>query len=216
VNIYSGSTGELIEEVIFGDGSLTNDVLVTKNAVYVTDSINPSLFKVPLDDNGQRSGDWEKIEMNGFVMGSAGLGFNANGLVGDFDGQHLVVVNINTGVLYKVDTATGDSVPVAIQGEQELFKDGDGLYMDGRTLYIMQNFQNKIAVVQLSSDLTQGTFVKDIVSEAFAVPTTITGYGDSIYAINTHFCELTIRCGLEPENVADPTQFQTDVVRVNN
>ncbi len=152
--------------------------------------------------------------MPDFVMDPAGVGFNANGLVGDFYGQHLVVVNINTGVLYKVDTATGDSVPIDVHGEQDTFVDGDGLYMDGRTLYIMQNFQNKIAVVQLTGDLTEGTFLKDIVSEDFAIPTTIMGYGDSIYAINTHFCELTTFCGLEPDQVQDPTQSQTEVVRV--
>ena len=77
----------------------------------------------------------------------------------------------------------------------------------------MQNFSNKIAVVQLSHDLTEGQFVKNLVSDDFAVPTTITGFGDSIYAINTHFCEITTFCG--NPNPADPTSFQTEVVKLH-
>lgn len=53
------------------------------------------------------------------------------------------------------------------KGDEQLFADSDGLYMDGRTLYIMQNFSQKITVVDLTDDLTQGTFVKNLVSEAF-------------------------------------------------
>lgn len=210
VNVYDATTGELKAELNFGDGILANDVLVTNKAVYVTDSINPQLFKIPLERGGQPSNSWETIQMPEFVMDDSG--FNANGLVGDFDGKELVVVNISTGVLYHVDTTTGAADPIEIQGEEQLFADGDGLYMSGRTLYVMQNFSNKIAVVQLSGDLTEGTFVKNLVSDDFAIPTTITGFGDSIYAINTHFCEITPLCGVE--NPADPTQFQTEVLKV--
>jgi hypothetical protein len=144
--------------------------------------------------------------MTGFEMDPEG--FNANGLVGDFDGKQLVIINISTGVLYLVDTESGAATPISIQGDEQLFPNGDGLYMDGRTLYIMRNFAEKIAVVQLSDDLTQGTFIKNIVSDNFAVPTTITGYGNCIYAINTNFLDLTAEG-------ADPTLVQTEVVKVN-
>ncbi|MHC4433773.1 MAG: hypothetical protein ACYTBS_18180, partial [Planctomycetota bacterium] len=119
----------------------------------------------------------------------------------------LLVINTFTGVLYLVDTENETASPVNIQGDEQLFQNGDGLYMDGRTLYIMQNFAQKIAVVELSDDLTQGTFVKNIVSDNFAIPTTITGFGNCIYAINTHFFELIAEGG-------DPTLVQTEVVKV--
>jgi len=206
VKVYAGTSGRLLGEIIFGDGILINDVLVTDKAVYCTDSANPALYKIPLEDNGKVfSSTVEKIEMTGFEMNPEGL--NANGLVGDFDGKELVVINISTGVLYLVDTESGAASPVRIKGEEQLFPDGDGLYMDGRTLYIMQNFTQKIAVVELSDDLTQGTFVKNIVSDNFAIPTTITGYGDCIYAINTNYLELIAEG-------ADPTLVQTEVVKV--
>ena len=207
VKVYAGTSGRLLGEIIFGDDMVINDVLVTDTAVYCTDSISTTLYKIPLEDDGKVfSSTVEKIEMIGFEMDPDG--FNANGLVGDFDGKELVVVNIRTGVLYLVDTESGAAIPINVQGEEQLFQNGDGLFMDGRTLYIMRNFAQKIAVVQLSDDLTQGTFIKNLVSDDFNIPTTITGYGNCIYAINTHFLEFRAEG-------ADTTLIQSEVVKVN-
>jgi hypothetical protein len=206
VKVYAATSGRLLGEIIFGDDIVANDVLVTEKAVYCTDSVSTTLYKIPLEDDGKIfSSSFEKIEMTGFVMDPSG--FNANGLVGDFDGRQLVIVNITTGVLYLVDTETGAASPIVVEGEERVFPDGDGLYMEGRTLYIMQNFSQKIAVVELSEDLTQGTFVTNLVSDQFAIPTTITGFGNCIYAINTSFLEFTA------EGV-DPNVVQTEVVKV--
>jgi len=205
VKVYAGTSGRLLGEIIFGDGLVINDVLVTDTAVYCTDSISTTLYKLPLEDDGKVfSSTVEKIEMTGFEMAE---GYNANGLVGDFDGKELLIINIGTGVLYLVDTESGAASPVNIQGEEQLFGGGDGLYMDGRTLYIMQNFAQKIAVVEISDDLTQGTFIKNLVSDDFNIPTTITGFDNCIYAINTHYLEFTAEG-------ADTTLIQSEVVKV--
>jgi hypothetical protein len=136
-------------------------------------------------------------------------GFNANGLVGDFDGRQLVIVNIRSGVLYLVDTASGEASPLEIEGAEQLFPDGDGLYLDGRTLYIMRNFSDKIAVVQLSGDLSGGEFIKNIPGEGefnpLNIATSIVGFGNSIYAINTNFFELIFD---------DTANVQAEVVRL--
>jgi sugar lactone lactonase YvrE len=206
IKVYAATSGRLLGEIIFGDEMVINDVLVTDTGVYCTDSISTTLYKIPLENDGKVfASTAEKIEMTGFVMDPDG--FNANGLVGDFDGKQLVIVNIRTGVLYLVDTESGVATPVNVQGEEQLFANGDGLNMDGRTLYIMQNFAQKIAVVDLSDDLTQGTFIKNLVSDDFSIPTTITGFGSCIYAINTHFLEFTAEG-------ADTTSIQSEVVKV--
>ena len=205
IKVYTATSGRLLGEIIFGDDMAINDVLVTDTAVYCTDSVSTTLYKLPLEDDGKVfSSTFEKIEMTGFEMVE---GINANGLVGDFDGKELLIINLSTGVLYLVDTESGAASPVNIQGDEQLFQNGDGLYMDGRTLYIMRNFAQTIAVVDLSDDLTQGTFVKNIVSDDFSIPTTITGFGNCIYAINTHFLEFTAEG-------ADTTLIQSEVVKV--
>ena len=78
----------------------------------------------------------------------------------------------------------------------------------------MQNFLNKIAVVQLSGDLSGGEFIKNIPGEGefnpLIVATTIIGFGNSIYAINTDIFE---RIGT-PDNPGDPASVQSEVVRL--
>ncbi len=210
VIVYDASSGAVITEITFGDGIVLNDVLVTRTGVYVTDSVNPDLYKVVLEKGGRLPSTpvFEVIPMDGFVMVP---GFNANGLVGNFDGKQLVIVNISSGVLYRVDTASGEASAIVIEGAEQLFPDGDGLYLDGRTLYIMQNFSNKIAVVQLSGDLSGGEFIKNIPGEGEINPldiaTTIIGFGNGIYAINTHFNEFFME-------IPPPAEVQSEVVRL--
>ena len=209
VTVYDASSGDIIKEIGFGDGTGTiNDCLVTRTGVYCTDSFNPILYKLVLENGGRLSSTpvVEVIPMSGFEMVP---GFNANGLVGDFDGKQLVIVNIATGVLYRVDTASGEASTIAIEGAEQLFVDGDGLYLSGRTLYIMQNFSDKIAVVQLSGDLSRGEFIKNIPGEGefnpLNVATTIIGFGNSLYAINTNIFDRIF---------GNPAEVQSEVVRL--
>ena len=183
VVIYNGTSGDKVDEIIFGDGIGVNDILVTESAVFATDSTRAVIYKIPLENGGRLPLPpvFETVELTG-----PGVGPRNNGLVGSFDGNDLVVINDTSGILYHVDTQSGAATPLEILGDEGLFVNGDGLYLSGRTLYIMQNFDNKIAVVNLSGDLSWGKFVKNLVSDDFRTPTTILGFGDSIYAVNSH------------------------------
>jgi len=211
VTVYDASSGDVITEIKFGDYIAINDCLVTRTGVYCTDSFNPDLYKVVLEKGGRLPSTpvVEVIPMPGFLMDPTG--FNANGLVGDFDGRQLVIVNITTGVLFLVDTASGEASPIEIEGAEQLFPDGDGLYLKERTLYIMQNFSDKIAVVQLSEDLSGGEFIKNIPGEGefnpLKIATTIIGFGNSLYAINTNFLDWFVFGEL-------PAEVQPYVVRL--
>lgn len=213
VIVYDATTGEEIRTYSFTDPAdplapmVINDLLVTRQAVYCTDSVNPVLYEILLGPGGRlpETPQVNKLFLSPEFVMIPGK-FNANGLVGDFGGQQLIVVNISSGVLYLVETADGQATPITIEGAEQLFANGDGLYLEGRTLYICQNFLEKIAVVQLSGDLTQGIFVKNLESPVLQVPTTITGFADGIYAINTHFWEIAA----DPFNV----QTLTEVVRL--
>jgi hypothetical protein len=64
-------------------------------------------------------------------------------------------------------------------------------------------------VVQLSEDLSGGEFIRNIPGEGEINPlktaTTIIGFGNSLYAINTDFAERIL---------FDPALVQSDVVRL--
>jgi hypothetical protein len=79
---------------------------------------------------------------------------------------------------------------------------GDGILLQGKTLYVVQNVLNQIAVVELSPDLTSGTIAGFLTSNDFRVPTTIAKFGHALYAVNARF-------GTTPTPTTD-----YDVVRV--
>ncbi len=214
VVVYNGTTGAKVAEIIFGDGVGLNDILVTKSAVFGTDSTRPVIYKIPLNGGGRLPSEptFEEIELTGPQVGARN-----NGLVGSFDGNDLVVINDGSGLLHRIDTRTGAATIISVDGEQTTFATGDGLYLSGRTLYIMQNqvttpgARGKIAVVQLSGDLSQGTFVKDIKNDdLFRRPTTIIGFGDSIYAINSN----VLFDGSSEDVIFNPGEVTNNIVKV--
>ena len=72
VTVYDASSGDVITEITFGDGTgiTINDCLVTRTGVYCTDSINPDLYKLVLEKGGRLPSTpvVEVIPMPGFVM----------------------------------------------------------------------------------------------------------------------------------------------------
>ena len=68
---------------------------------------------------------------------------------------------------------------------------GDGLLLKGKTLYVVQNQSNRIAVFQLSRDLTRATFVQALTDPDFDVPTTMDRAGKRLYAVNARFGTAT-------------------------
>jgi hypothetical protein len=64
---------------------------------------------------------------------------------------------------------------------------GDGILLDGRTLYVVRNRNNQIPVIALSANLRTGRIVRTITSRGFDVPTTIDELGRRLYAVNARF-----------------------------
>jgi hypothetical protein len=84
-------------------------------------------------------------------------------------------------------------------------RDGDGILLKGKTLYVVENSLNQIAVIELNSDFSSGTMIDTITSPLFRVPTTIAGFGNALYAVNSRFgTDLTD--GAEYEVVRVPVE----------
>ena len=183
--IYDGQTGADVDQIQLTTlASFINDVVVTKDAAYFTNSFQPELYRVPLANNGQPLGISETIPLTGDYVFTPGQ-FNANGIAATPNGKTLIIVNSVDGALYKVDPNTGVATSIDLGGAS--VPNGDGILLQGKTLYVVQNVLNQIAVIQLSSDYTSGTIVDTITSPLFRVPTTIARFGDSLYAVNARF-----------------------------
>ena len=186
--IYNGETGANVDAIQLTTDSprFINDVVVTRDAAYFTNSNQPELYRVPLANNGEPLGSSQTIPLTGdYQFDSSPGAFNANGIAATPNGKALIIVNSSDGALYKVDPLTGVATRIDLGGAS--VPNGDGILLQGKTLYVVQNQLNQIAVVELNSDLTEGTIVDTITSSSFRVPTTIARFGNSLYAVNARF-----------------------------
>jgi len=185
--VYDGQTGANVAEIQLTTlPSFINDVVVTNDAAYFTNSFQPELYRVPLANNGALPPvpTSEAIPLGGDYQFTPG-GFNANGIAATPNGKTLIIVNSVDGVLYTVDPSTGAATQIDLGGDS--VPNGDGILLQGKTLYVVQNVMNQIAAVDLSPDLTSGTITDTLTSPSFRVPTTIAKFGDALYAVNARF-----------------------------
>jgi hypothetical protein len=114
-----------------------------------------------------------------------GSGFNVNGIDATPNGKSLVIVQSGTGKLFTV-TSNGVTKAIALAGGESVVN-GDGILLDGKTLYVVQNRSNVVAKIALSPTLRSGRVVRRISNAGFDVPTTIAEQGSRLYAVNARF-----------------------------
>jgi sugar lactone lactonase YvrE len=186
--VYNARTGATIAtyELPTSGGTFVNDVVVTKRAAWFTDSQRAALYRLPLGPNGRpgTASSVTAVPLTGDYQHRPGE-FNLNGIEATANGKTLVVVQSATGRLFTVtprgvtngiSLANGESVPA-----------GDGILLDGRTLYVVQNRLNVVAKIALAPRLGSGRVVTRIENDDFDVPTTIAELGRRLYAVNARF-----------------------------
>jgi len=184
--VYDAKSGAELADFEFAapGESFINDVVVTKNAAYFTNSRKQELYVVPLGRGGRISDDFEPLALTGDMV-LVPDGFNANGIEASPDGRTLLIVQSATGLLFKVDPRSGVTSQVDLGGY--VLTNGDGLLRRGSTLYVVQNRSNLIAVIALGRNYEKGRFVRAIEDADFDVPATVAGFGDYLYAVNARF-----------------------------
>jgi sugar lactone lactonase YvrE len=182
--VYNGKSGALIREYTLTTApTFINDVVVTKDGAYFTDSQKAALFRVPIGSGGRLGTTVQTVQLSGDYQHQSG--FNVNGIDATSNGKTLVVVQSNTGKLFRVNPQTGAATLIALGGES--VPNGDGLLLTGKTLYVVQNRNNQVAVIALSSNLASGRVVTRLTDPDFDVPTTMDDFGRRLYAVNARF-----------------------------
>jgi sugar lactone lactonase YvrE len=125
-------------------------------------------------------------------------GFRLNGI--EASGRRLIAVVSALGRLFEIDPRNGEAEEIELSGGDAA--NGDGLLLDGRTLYVVQNQLNRIAVVRLDHDLDEGRVVRYLTDSDFDVPTTIAEKAGFLWAVNARF------------NTPPTPDTEYDVVRV--
>jgi sugar lactone lactonase YvrE len=182
--VYDANTAALLRTYTFATApTFINDVVVTHNAAYFTDSMKAVLYKVPIGPGGEL-GDAQTITLGGDYVHVAG--FNLNGIDATPNGKRLVAVQTAGGKLYRIDPATGVAKLIALAAGESV-PNGDGILLTGKTLYVVQNQLNQVAVIALKPGFATGRVVTRLSDPDFKVPTTIDDLGRRLYAVNARF-----------------------------
>jgi sugar lactone lactonase YvrE len=173
------------------DHSFTNEVLVTPDAAFVTDSFDPVLYKLPFGEHGSlpTQDGIVRIPLSGDLVYQRGDTFaecfNANGIARTPDARAVLVVQTNTGRLFRVDTATGHATQVDLGGADVLW--GDGMILEDHTLHVVQNLANTVSVIELNGNGTSGAIVERWSDPRFDTPTCMARFGNRFYLSNARF-----------------------------
>ena len=188
--VYDARTGANVASYpLSTGGSFVNDVVVTERAAWFTDSFKPVLYRVPLGPSG-RPGAASAVRTvqltgNDYVHQA---GFNVNGIEATENGKTLVIVQSATGKLFTV-TPSGLARSIALAPQGESVPNGDGILLDGKTLYVAQNQLNVVAKIALAPNLRSGRVIRRSGKPAldFDIPTTLAELGSRLYAVNARF-----------------------------
>ena len=180
-SVYDARSGELLKRYsLTAAPTFVNDVIVTKRAAYFTDSQRSQLYVLEFGRGGRLPAMAETLPVTGLPASS---GFQLNGI--EAARGRLIAVHSALGKLFEIDPRSGEAEEIELEGGDAA--NGDGLLLDGRTLYVVKNQQNRIAVVHLDRDLDEGEVKRHLTDSDFDVPTTIAEKGGFLWAVNARF-----------------------------
>lgn len=185
-DVYDTRSGAPVATYQFAPSgpTLLNDVVVTGDGAYFTDSFNPVLYKIPIGPGGTL-GQGSTIALSGPAAAIDPTSPNLNGIDATPDGSRLIVNHTALGELFTVDPATGASEAIDVDGL--IPGTLDGLLLAGRHLWVVENFANTLVRVTLTPDLSSGTITSVINSPRFRVPTTVAKHGNRLALVNGRF-----------------------------
>lgn len=181
--------------------TVVNDIAIMPNGdAYITDTSNPMLYRV--QEKGGKLAFEEWLPFAGTAV-TYQDGYNINGIVGTADGRYLIVVQTNVGKLFRIDTKTKAVQEIPVKGVPLVH--GDGIALDGHTLYVARNVENTIVTLTLSPDFATATEGKTYTDPAFRFPTALAKTGNGLLIVNAQLNRLSP--GQQPELPFTLTRF---------
>jgi superoxide dismutase, Cu-Zn family len=171
-----------------------NDLVFTPDgSAYVTDSSRPVLWRV----RNMKVEPWLDLSSTPIRYGP---GINLNGVVASPDGRYLLSVQLNTGELWRIDTRS-KAVTKVMGGLTR----GDGLLLDGQTLYVARNAMQVVSKISLSADYASGRLVAEEPVRGLRFPSTLAAIGGDLVSTQSQLDKLQ---GGTPETPFRLTRFK--------
>ena len=183
--VYDTKTGQDLGDITLTSNPDTfiNDVALTKDGAWFTDSRQPQLYFLPVGPDGSL-GSVETLALSGPAADTSGQ-FNLNGIAASPDGSRIVVAHSALASLMLVDPDTGESTTIDLGGDA--VPNADGILLDGKRLWVVQNFLNQVSEIRLSPQFGSGTVASVTSDPDFRIPTTVARSGNTLVAVNARF-----------------------------
>ena len=188
----STRTGRRVFDATVPGAQFLNDLVVTRRAVWVTDSRVDRLTRIALTRRGTpASATPTFLPLTGAWPAVPADSTRANG-IRRLDRNHLVLNNSTAGGLWSVNTRTGVVRPIPVRGVT--LTGGDGLERRGSTLWVVRGTDdgpNAWSVTQLRLQRRFGgwtaRFQARLTDPTLEVPSTATFAGGFLWAVNARF-----------------------------
>jgi sugar lactone lactonase YvrE len=179
--VYDVRTKAKVADFTFGDPqtSYVNDVVVTPQGAWFTDSYHPQLFFVPIAAG--RLGAPRTLPLTGPGAGGSPDNFFMNDIIATPSGDTLLVAATIPGKAYKINPVTGASTEIAGVNAPNVVS----LVLEGHRLWAVQ-LDDKITRWCLDGDLSHGTPAGTITDPLFDQPVSAAKVGNRLAVVNSH------------------------------
>ena len=192
ISVFDIATQDMVATFATGPGGFLNDLVVTEDGdVYVTDSFRPTLWHVTAAQVAAGAGVVEAIPVGPEIVYTAG--FNLNGIVARESGTQLIVVQSNSGRLFRInfddDAVNGRTIQ---QIAVEPLVGGDGMILDrGRLIVVQGGPTPALTFVHLRGDARRGEVVDRRTDATLRGPSTIARARQLYLVVNADFATST-------------------------
>jgi sugar lactone lactonase YvrE len=181
ITVYDIASGQTVAEFQTGAGGFLNDLVVTaRGDVFVTDSFRPTLWHVTAAQVRAGSGTPQALDVSAIPFEAGGL--YLNGIVAK--GSHrLVVVDTNSGALFRIDLGDADSSIREIDEiEGATVPGGDGLLLDRGRLVVVQGNPAQLSFLKLRDGARRAALERTQTSDLLRGPSTV-DRADGLYLV---------------------------------
>ena len=188
--VYNTVTLETVAEITLTTlpGSFINDVTLTPQGAWFTNSKYPELYFVPFDGlDDPAAVETLTLTDPELVLADPANQFGFNGIASAKGGTVLLVAHSQNQAIYAVYLDTRTSAVV----EGVSVPNVDGILVRGQQLWAVQNFSNQISRIHLSNNFSSGVIEEVITNDdLFQIPTTAALFGNTLAVVNSKFDDL--------------------------
>jgi Cu-Zn family superoxide dismutase len=188
--VYDLATRLQVASFATGAGGFLNDLVVTHSGdVFVTDSFRPIIWHVTAAQVQAGTGTPEQIAVAPEI--TFATGFNLNGIVARGDGHELIVVQSNTGKLYRIDLGTTPASRRIQQIDAPALVGGDGLLLDKGRLIVVVGSPAALNFLKLKGGDSRAKLESTRTDASLRGPSTVARVGKLLLVVNADFATST-------------------------